>query len=882
MKTFKSEFFILLLSFFFTLNASAQNFNAGNLIVCRVGDGSAAVTSAAWKVTLVEMTTGGSTVGLKTVDLPTAVSGSNRILTQSGTAVSEGDVTLSADYRYVVCAGYDAPIGTLTVASTGTWNGTIGRVDTAGGINTSTYFSRTSGLAYYQNNLRSACTSDGSSFWGSGTGGSTGGVRYIPLGTAGGAGAAVSTTITNTRVVNIFNNQLYVSSQSTTYSLSKVGTGLPTTTGNTISNLSGVAAGTDDAYSYVFFDVNGNGTPDLLYYSAGNGINTANSGIYKYSSSDEGVTWTARGKLQGLASYFPRGITGRKNCNGSIDLYFTVGASGARPTKVYSFTDNATYLSNITSSGSNINAVSALIYTAATNYALGGICFTPTRGNLSVNSNTTIAAGSYQSIKVNSGTLTLGGNVTVSDSVIVGSGATLNCGINTLYGMKFILSAGATLRIGSVNGITNSASSGNIQTSCRSYSTAANYEYIGSSSQVTGDGLPSTINNFTINNSSGVTLSNAVKVNGVASFTSGLLSTTSINLLTISSSGSITGVSNSSFASGPVRKIGNSTFIFPVGKGAIYAPISISAPSLVTDHFTAEYMNTNPLLTYDSTLKDATINQLSNREYWNLERTNGSSNVSVGLSWESSRSLSITNMAEVVVAHWDLNLSSPIWKDLGNSSTSGSLSSGSVTTLSDVNSFSPFTLALINSTQPTPIKLLSFTAVNNGKNDVDLKWQTATETNNDFFTVERSNDGINFQPIETVDGAGNSSQLLNYSIIDHTPESGVSYYRLKQTDFNGAFFYSTIVSVAMIDFSETTSVNIFPNPTNGIINVEFEKVASKVVNIEIVNVFGQLVYSDSRSVDRNLSIDLAFLQNGIYMLKLKADGYVYNKKVVKK
>jgi hypothetical protein len=881
MKTLKSEFFILLLSFFVTLNASAQNFNAGNLIVCRVGDGLAAPSSAACKVTLVEMTTGGSTVGLKTVDLPTAVSGSNLRLTQSGTAVSEGEVTLSADYRYVVCAGYDATIGTAGVAST-TLPGTIGRVDTAGGINTSTYFSRTSGLAYSGNNLRSACTSDGSSFWGSGTGSATGGVRYIPLGTTGGAGTPVSTTITNTRVVNIFNNQLYVSSQTGAFSLSKVGTGLPTTTGNTISNLSGVAAGTDDAYSYVFFDVNGNGTPDLLYYAAGNGINTANSGIYKYSSSDEGGTWTARGKLQGLTSYFPRGITGRKNCNGSIDLYFTAGAGSARPTKVYSFTDNATYLSNITSSGSNINAVSALIYTAATNYVLGGICFTPTRGNLSVNSNTTIAAGSYQSIKVNSGTLTLGGNVTVSDSVIVGSGATLNCGINTLYGMKFILSAGATLRIGSVNGITNSASSGNIQTSCRSYSTAANYEYIGSSSQVTGDGLPSTINNFTINNSSGVTLSNAVKVDGVASFTSGLLSTTSINLLTISSSGSITGASNSSFASGPVRKIGNSTFIFPVGKGAIYAPISISAPSLVTDHFTAEYMNTNPLLTYDSTLKDATINQLSNREYWNLERTNGSSDVSVGLSWESSRSRSITNMAEVMVAHWDLNLSSPIWKDLGNSSTSGSLSSGSLTTLSAVNSFSPFTLALINSTQPTPIKLLSFTAVNNGKNDVDLKWQTATETNNDFFTVERSNDGINFQPIETVDGAGNSSQLLNYSIIDHTPESGVSYYRLKQTDFNGAFFYSTIVSVAMIDFSETTSVNIFPNPTNGIINVEFEKVANKVVNIEIVNVFGQLVYSDSRSVDRNLSIDLAFLQKGIYMLKLKADGYVYNKKVVKK
>jgi len=95
-----------------------------------------------------------------------------------------------------------------------------------------------------------------------------------------------------------------------------------------------------------------------------------------------------------------------------------------------------------------------------------------------------------------------------------------------------------------------------------------------------------------------------------------------------------------------------------------------------------------------------------------------------------------------------------------------------------------------------PIELISFDAkCNNGK--VFTAWETATETNNEYFTLEKSRDGINFQNVTTVKGAGNSSRKLSYNSTDNESYSGISYYRLKQTDFDGKYTYSKVVSVGV-------------------------------------------------------------------------------------
>ncbi|MGZ3865032.1 MAG: T9SS type A sorting domain-containing protein [Bacteroidia bacterium] len=95
-----------------------------------------------------------------------------------------------------------------------------------------------------------------------------------------------------------------------------------------------------------------------------------------------------------------------------------------------------------------------------------------------------------------------------------------------------------------------------------------------------------------------------------------------------------------------------------------------------------------------------------------------------------------------------------------------------------------------------PVELSSFTAkYNNNQQTVDLKWSTATELNNRFFTIEKSKDAKNFEYVSTVPGAGNSNVSLRYSSVDAQPYDGVSYYRLKQTDYDGKNAYSYIVSV---------------------------------------------------------------------------------------
>ena len=94
------------------------------------------------------------------------------------------------------------------------------------------------------------------------------------------------------------------------------------------------------------------------------------------------------------------------------------------------------------------------------------------------------------------------------------------------------------------------------------------------------------------------------------------------------------------------------------------------------------------------------------------------------------------------------------------------------------------------------IELVSFKALAKD-NVVQLLWQTASEVENDFFTIERSKDGFDFRSIGTIDGAGNSSHTIDYELRDKDYEKAINYYRLKLTDFNGEETYSKIVSVDM-------------------------------------------------------------------------------------
>jgi len=171
-----------------------------------------------------------------------------------------------------------------------------------------------------------------------------------------------------------------------------------------------------------------------------------------------------------------------------------------------------------------------------------------------------------------------------------------------------------------------------------------------------------------------------------------------------------------------------------------------------------------------------------------------------------------------------------------------------------------------------PIELTSLTGkCNNGK--VTLNWQTETETNNRYFTIERTIDGSNYEAIDTVAGAGNSSQPINYSIVDNEPYSGTSYYRLKQTDVNGQFKYFTPIEVSCDN--EATNFSVFPNPSAGTFTVN----SISDADLSVTNTLGQIVY-ETKTSSTSTEIDLKNEPAGIYFIRINSETASKVKKII--
>jgi hypothetical protein len=136
-----------------------------------------------------------------------------------------------------------------------------------------------------------------------------------------------------------------------------------------------------------------------------------------------------------------------------------------------------------------------------------------------------------------------------------------------------------------------------------------------------------------------------------------------------------------------------------------------------------------------------------------------------------------------------------------------------------------------------PIELSSFSGSILDRS-VELKWATASETNNDYFTIEKSDDGINFTIAGYVDGSGNSNTMKDYNFYDNNPYQ-ISYYRLKQTDFDGKYSCSKII---VVQLSSDNTVNIQTASSGEIVYVNLNAQESGIMQLEIYDLTGKLVY----------------------------------------
>ncbi len=185
----------------------------------------------------------------------------------------------------------------------------------------------------------------------------------------------------------------------------------------------------------------------------------------------------------------------------------------------------------------------------------------------------------------------------------------------------------------------------------------------------------------------------------------------------------------------------------------------------------------------------------------------------------------------------------------------------------------------ITSTSGTilPVELISFTAksvIEDGKNMVVLNWTTLSETNNDYYTIERSSDGMHFEELSRVQGAGTTTDISTYYAADENPFMGVSYYRLKQTDFDGRTERFDMVPVEIS--SDLSGVSVYPNPAKEELTISFRSNEIREdYSVMVYSAVGQVIHQQAIVASKGsnaVKLNTSVLPSGMYFLTIGAGG----------
>lgn len=215
----------------------------------------------------------------------------------------------------------------------------------------------------------------------------------------------------------------------------------------------------------------------------------------------------------------------------------------------------------------------------------------------------------------------------------------------------------------------------------------------------------------------------------------------------------------------------------------------------------------------------------------------------------------------------------------GTTVISGTVSSVSTTGSPDVLAANGFfrSWTLASSNVPLPIVLTSFTAECQNF-AAHIQWDVATQTDNNFFTVERSPDGINYQTVAVVKGAGTTGTAITYTAVDETPLSGISYYRLSQTDMDGTTTH--VKTIVYQPCGNEPTQNAFVTNQTSVV-VQINSLANDEYNITLMNMLGQPVFTENKAVavGNNTFILPTNVSDGVYILSLKSDKANYVKRL---
>jgi hypothetical protein len=196
-----------------------------------------------------------------------------------------------------------------------------------------------------------------------------------------------------------------------------------------------------------------------------------------------------------------------------------------------------------------------------------------------------------------------------------------------------------------------------------------------------------------------------------------------------------------------------------------------------------------------------------------------------------------------------------------------------------LGSASPWVLSNIDA--PLPVELLYFSAKLKGKT-VFLNWSTATEFNNSYFEVQRSKDNESFEVIDIINGYGNSSVVRSYDSKDEKPYEGISYYRLRQVDYDGRYSYSETVPVQLNSINDFDFVFASPTPTMEEVIIGFDYNNESSVEVNISDAVGKTISSQMlypKQGFNRMNINIPRVTSGIYFITLANSAFTTSKKI---
>ncbi len=476
--------------------------------------------------------------------------------------------------------------------------------------------------------------------------------------------------------------------------------------------------------------------------------------------------------------------------------------------------------------------------------------------NLNINS----AGMSFYNFTVNANTSTLTSGLTVNNNL-------------TINGVTSILSAGSN----TINVAGNWANRSTVGFT----EATSTVNFNGATLQTITTTGGENFNNMTINNAAGIQLANNVVVATTLTMTQGNIDLGG-NTLTLGSSvvnrGTLVRTNGTMINTGSFTRWFNTTTIpdgsitglFPVGTATDYRPFYVSYPvSAPTTGGTISvaYNDATTNTVLSPFVTDGAFSIVLRKDLNWAVSTSGLAGGNYNLDARGTGFGAISSVNDL-----RLMLINSVIGTAGVNAGTTSNPQVNRTGLSLANLTNNFYIGSINAST-LPIQLISFTATL-ADGSVRLDWETGSELNNDHFTIQRSTDAANWEDVKTIKAVGNSSTDEFYTAYDENPLTGISYYRLQQTDIDGKISYSAI---RKININQTATINVYPNPATNYITVS--GVTNEKINIILFSNNGQRMNVPIVNSGNKSTIYVSGVTPGIYFLQINHEGSLETRKI---